>query len=313
MGKKEKWLGDVTPGHAISEVARQAITTRSARMLQYLPLAADRWKDDVEYVHQLRTWSRRTQSALQLFASLLPLKRSTSLRKATQKLRKAGGDARDLDVFLKRIRKTKFEFAAGEKAKVQSYLRSLRKDAQPRLVKANQWAADEKLAKRFEQLIERVRWREVAEEETVEEIAPTFLEPMVVRFFHFAQQLNELPESLHQMRIEGKKARYAMELVESGFPEGFRKDLYPHFEEVQSKLGVINDHHTAVEKIRRWESQSRSGKFPPALSRMADYEQELFDEKAEAFRAWWTNDRAHKLKQHFDHFLGGLGMPVNEP
>lgn len=308
MGKNTNWLGKIEPGHSISEVAKEAISTRSARMLEYLPLAANRWKEDVEYVHHLRTWSRRTQAALQLFATLLPLKRSTVVRKATQKLRKAGGDARDLDVFIKRINKAKFVIGDDDKAEVLAFLTRLRKAAQPALVQAWEWAKSEDLAKKFEGVVLRTRWREVAEEETLQQMAPTLLEPLVVRFFHFSQMLGESPESLHQMRIEGKKVRYAMELVEGGFPDCFREELYPAFEEVQSKLGAINDHHMAVEKIQRWQNETATKKFPAFLLQLADHERIQFDEKAEAFRTWWTEARAQELKERFDRYLGGLGL-----
>ncbi|MEW4566085.1 CHAD domain-containing protein [Bremerella sp. JC770] len=311
MGKNTNWLGKIEPGHSISEVAKEAISTRSSRMLEYLPLAANRWKEDVEYVHHLRTWSRRTQAALQLFATLLPLKRSTVMRKATQKLRKAGGDARDLDVFMKRIRKAKFVIGDDDKAEVMTFLKGLRKAAQPKVKSAWEWAKSEHLAKKFEGVILRTRWREVAEEESVEQMAPTLLEPLVVRFFHFSQMLVESPESLHQMRIEGKKVRYAMELIESGFPDRFREELYPAFEEVQSKLGTINDHYTAVEKIQRWQNETSTKKFPAFLLQMIDHERIQFEEKAEAFRIWWTEARSQELKEHFDHYLGGMGLPPN--
>jgi len=308
MGKNTNWLGKIEPGHSISEVAKEAISTRSSRMLEYLPLAANRWKEDVEYVHHLRTWSRRTQAALQLFATLLPLKRSTVVRKATQKLRKAGGEARDLDVFMKRIRKAKFVIGDDDKAEVMTFLKNRRKAAQPKVKNAWEWAKSEHLAKKFEGVILRTRWREVAEEESVEQMAPTLLEPLVVRFFHFSQMLVESPESLHQMRIEGKKVRYAMELIECGFPDSFREDLYPAFEEVQSKLGTINDHYTAVEKIQRWQNETSTKKFPGFLVQMIDHERIQFEEKAEAFRIWWTEARSQELKEHFDHYLGGLGL-----
>jgi len=308
MGKNTKWLGKVEPEHSISEVAKEAIATRSSRMLETLPLAANRWKEDVEYVHHLRTWSRRTQAALQLFATLLPLKRTTAVRKATQRLRKAAGEARDLDVFMKRIRKSKLGIGDDDKAEVLAFLQGLRKAAQPRIVKAWEWAKTENLKKKFEGVVLRTRWREVSEEESLEQMAPTLLEPLVVRFFHFSQLLGESPESLHQMRIEGKKTRYAMELVECGFPAGFREELYPAFEEVQSKLGAINDHHMAVEKIQQWHSETSSKKFPKFLLQLAEHERVQFDEKAEAFRNWWTEARSQELKEHFDHYLGGLGL-----
>ena len=42
-------------------------------------------------------------------------------------------------------------------------------------------------------------------------------------------------DRLHRLRIEGKKVRYAMELLVSGFPKTFQTKLYPQVEELQDK------------------------------------------------------------------------------
>lgn len=304
MGNNRKWLGVIGPDNLISEVACEAILSRSRTMLEFLPLAANKWKDDVEYVHQLRTWSRRTQAALQLFASLLPLKRANELRKAAQRLRKSAGNARDLDVFIKRIRKAKFQIGDDDREEVQVFLRKLRKEAQPELIESWGWAETQDLPIKFQSLVEKTRWREAGDEESLGQIAPTLLTPLVERFVFFSQQLSEDPNSLHRMRIEGKKVRYAMELVEKGFPEHFRDELIPAFEEVQSKLGAINDHHTAIDKIERWHGECRSNDFPAFLLQLRDHEKVQYQEKSEAFRQWWTEERLQELKRQFDRYLG---------
>ena len=52
--------------------------------------------------------------------------------------------------------------------------------------------------------------------------------------------------NLHQMRISGKRVRYAMELLAGAFDDSFRTELYPIYAEVQELLGTINDHATAI-------------------------------------------------------------------
>lgn len=305
MPSNSKWLEDVRPEQPVSEAARIAIATRSATMVQCLSQAAKGWKEDNEYVHHLRTASRRTQAALELYALLLPLKRSARVQKATKKLRKAGGNARDLDVFLQRIqKKSDPALSSNEQEEVTRFLRGLRKQAQPKLEKAFVWAEKEKLAKQFDELCQRIRWREAVDEESLAAMAPTLLEPLVVRFFHFSQQLTDAPESLHQLRIEGKNTRYAMELVEGGFPTDFREELYQAFEKVQSKLGKINDHHTAIENLRKWQRKTAERKFPRFLAVLIEDEQRQLDEKSQAFHVWWTDQRVLELKQHFQHYLG---------
>lgn len=304
MGKSSKRAEVARAERPVSEVARQAIGTRSEWMLQYLPLAAKCWKEDTQYVHHLRTWSRRTQAALQLFAALLPLKRTARLRKAVRMLRRAAGEARDVDVFLKRVYKAT-GLEKSERKQVVAFLKQRRKRAQRPIETALEWAEENELAQQFAHLLERTKWREVSEEETLAQSAPTLLEPLVVRFFHFSQQLTDEPETLHRLRIEGKKVRYAMELVEGGFAIGFRDELLPTFEKVQAKLGKINDHAAAIQQIKTWQAETEGHKFPRYLHRLADEEQRQFRLRVAQFRVWWTDTRIHNLRQQFDHYLGG--------
>src|SRR5581483_5712878 len=50
---------------------------------------------------------------------------------------------------------------------------------------------------------------------------------------------------LHQVRIAGKRLRYAMEVFGDCFPPMFRDELYPAVEEMQEVLGLANDSHVA--------------------------------------------------------------------
>ena len=56
-------------------------------------------------------------------------------------------------------------------------------------------------------------------------------------------------EQLHQVRIHGKRLRYAMEVFGGCFPASFRDELYPQVEAVQELLGELNDHRVAVSRL----------------------------------------------------------------
>jgi CHAD domain-containing protein len=63
-----------------------------------------------------------------------------------------------------------------------------------------------------------------------------------------AQDLNGY-EHLHQVRIIGKRLRYAMEVFAECFPAPFREELYPAVEEMQEILGRANDSHVARQRL----------------------------------------------------------------
>jgi CHAD domain-containing protein len=54
---------------------------------------------------------------------------------------------------------------------------------------------------------------------------------------------------LHQVRIAGKRLRYAMEVFADCFDPEFRETLYPRIEQMQEILGRANDSHVAIERL----------------------------------------------------------------
>src|SRR5436305_778371 len=99
----EKWIEGVSPDDPTGEVAARALRDRLAAVRHYLPLAAERAGEDMEYVHDLRVWSRRAAAALRLFAELLPHHPRDWVKKRLKRLRRAAGEARDCDVLIRRL------------------------------------------------------------------------------------------------------------------------------------------------------------------------------------------------------------------
>jgi CHAD domain-containing protein len=54
---------------------------------------------------------------------------------------------------------------------------------------------------------------------------------------------------LHEVRIRGKRLRYAMEIFADCFASDFRQVLYPLIEQMQEILGRANDDHMAAERV----------------------------------------------------------------
>ena len=59
-----KWINGLTPDMPVADAARVVLAARFEVVRQYLPLAAAKPYEDVEYVHQLRVGTRRAGAAL---------------------------------------------------------------------------------------------------------------------------------------------------------------------------------------------------------------------------------------------------------
>lgn len=323
---KSKWLRKVDAETPISKAAKRALVSRFEVVAHYFPQAAKAWKDDVEYVHQLRTASRRFRAATDFFEPTLPPKRAKRLTKIVKKARQSAGDARDLDVYLGkfvvspewsqgedqlavRLAETSLQPPSSQQLDpyqlqvLRTFMKKARKKAQKPIEKAWQKAKDKDWAKQAKQVFKRVRWRGPGPEPPFGEIAPELLKPLVERFFTTASTTELSPSSLHQLRIEGKRVRYAMELAAAVFEKSFRKQLYPNFEEVQSALGNINDHAAAQTLFKSWYEQAESVELRGALDLAIQEELRKYEQEVEGFRQWWTIDKVAELRGMFQEYL----------
>src|SRR5262249_55819232 len=85
------------------------------------------------------------------------------------------------------------------------------------------------------------------------------LHQIAEKFFE-AQPANGVDWSaLHRFRIAGKKLRYTMELVAPAFGFELREQQYPLVQELQERLGNINDFVVAREILQKLGEQSSAG------------------------------------------------------
>jgi hypothetical protein len=98
---------------------------------------------------------------------------------------------------------------------------------------------------------------------------------------------------LHQVRIIGKRLRYAMEIFADCFAPPFRGALYPMIEQMQGILGRANDSHVALgqlEPLREGLRGSRPGdwkRYQPGIETVIQYHERRLPRERRAFLRWW--------------------------
>src|SRR4051794_16426954 len=103
MAVSGKWIEGIDAAAPVEEAGRKSWEPRLWAVAGSWPLAAHLAEHDVEYVHRLRVATRRAGAALKLYKELLPKKPARWLKRRLRKIRKAAGDARDLDVLSHRL------------------------------------------------------------------------------------------------------------------------------------------------------------------------------------------------------------------
>jgi hypothetical protein len=78
------------------------------------------------------------------------------------------------------------------------------------------------------------------------------------------------------------------------FPPELREVHYPIVEDLQERLGRINDHATAAARLTDW--AKHDGAIRDPLIKLADRESHRLEEELQEFREWWTADRIESLR-----------------
>lgn len=299
MVRLQKWF---TPSRSVerakkdrvAKLAREVIAARLIGVEHYLQQLSGRDLSQVEGVHQLRVWCRRSEAAIKLFRTLLVKSKSKQLLTSLKLLRRAAGPLRDRDVLLAQLTahdsgataEGVANFIRQERAGYATPLRKLRK----------QWIDQGKIAreqKRVKSLVKQSRHQDA--------LMPFFqsqLAPLAEAFFEQSRAKPRAVSALHELRIAGKRLRYAMEIAASSFDESFRDVLYQRLSLVQDRLGAICDHATQSQhladllKAKKWSAAERKW-----ISIRAAREKKLASEKIAKFRAWWSDARQASLRK----------------
>jgi CHAD domain-containing protein len=249
-----KWIEGLTPGMPVADAAKAVLHARFNVVKHFLPLAAGKPSEDVEYVHHLRVGTRRASAALRVFRDALPRKLLKATKRALRRIRRAAGDARDWDVFMLALPNEKalagakekpaldflLGYAFGERAAGQVQLKTAASEAGPLL------------AEQSEELPARAHEPQPDDgppPANFGELAARQLATLFATFTADVEANPTDPQKLHELRIAGKRLRYAIEIFAPCFPVGMKDNVYPVVEKVQELLGEVQDAAVGAERL----------------------------------------------------------------
>jgi CHAD domain-containing protein len=292
-----KWISDLKPDTPLAEAARHVLFVRLQVVRDYLPRAALESDKDIEYVHQLRVGTRRADAAMRIFADCLSKKDYRKARRRLKKVRRAAGAARDWDVCLADLLEREQKADAKHRGGLDFLIG---------------YALGQRTASHAE--LEAVYQEESPTYETflvhtIDSIQPPNGQPAPAILVDLARpmlfdRLKELEQAalgdlsdytqLHQVRIAGKRLRYAMEVFADCFDPEFRESLYPRIEQLQEILGRANDSHVAAERLidlrERLQTACPSAwpRLQPGFEQLLRAHQRRLPQERRRFLKWWS-------------------------
>ena len=295
-----KWINGLTADVPLTEAARRALSVRLQVVGETLPRAVQEADGDPELVHQLRVSTRRADAALRIFGPCLRRKVFKAARKRLRRLRRAAGAARDWDVFLIGLVERRATQPEKEQAGLTflfGYGHGQRTAAQAELEAAG---------------LEEHAGYDAFLHETVAAVGPPADLPHDAVLADLGRPLllalarelewkatGDLADyaHLHQVRIAGKRLRYAMEVFADCFSLSFRETLYPRVEEMQEILGRANDSHVAEGRLSELKGRLRRGwagewkRLQPGVEGLLRFHQRRLPQERKRFLKWWEEWR----------------------
>lgn len=291
------WLVTDGPDAAVGQVAMRTLRGRLRAVWAEAHAAAEGTAP--EHVHRLRVATRRTLAAFDVFRDVLPAKRAAWFRKRLRLLRRAAGDARDLDVLTGRLGQNDARPSA--RARLVAMLSRQRTVSRGPIRELYERLAEADWQGRVDELLERVAER--GRRTTFGDYARRRFGPLVEHFFAAADRRLRDADEIHQVRIEAKKLRYAVEIFAGVFPAATLARCQDALERLQETLGEFTDHASAADRFRRWSRDENMRSDRDTLAAFRRREDALAEEARRAFAAWWSRSRRRALKRTFQRSL----------
>ena len=287
-----KWITGLSPEMDLADAARHALAQRLNIVGECLPNAIAHAYDDDEYVHQLRVATRRADACLRIFRECLSKGVYRSTRERLREIRRAAGAARDADVFLAALRERAAGAKSGDLAGLDflvAYTLGQREVAQEDLegVEVGQKRPFEATVARA---LEAVRPPQ-GDAKTLADLARPTVAELVERLDAATRQPLDDYDHLHQVRIAGKRVRYALEILASCFGSEIRERVYPQIEEMQEILGRANDSHVAVGRLQRLKLRLKEwpgmrGRAKVGIEGLLRFHQRRLPQEQKRFLVW---------------------------
>jgi CHAD domain-containing protein len=302
----------VAPQDSMAEAGRKVLLGELVTMLKHE--AGSRTGENIEDVHDMRVAIRQMRSTLRL---LKPYFKSKTIQAFSHDLRRIGGalgDVRDLDVLLEDLKQYQTTLDAERQASVQEMIDFLDKRRAAAREELND-LLDSKFYRRFVKDFSKFLMKadEKAKDHQDSGVAPyqvRHILPMLIHERLAAARAYETviptddPKTMHRLRIEFKRLRYAISLFE-GLLGSSINDFIEEIKRIQDELGRLNDIHTARARLDTWlddADDNFSGVLAGYLGYLETEEPKL---KAE-FPAAWKRFNSRKVQQKLSNALLNL-------
>ncbi|MBL0921261.1 MAG: CHAD domain-containing protein [Phycisphaerales bacterium] len=298
MGATSKWVQGVTADAPLRDAAGAIVRARLDAVADRMGAArADPANADA--VHQLRVATRRAGAALEALGEAFHPRALRKTRRRLKGVRRAAGAARDIDVHHALLTRMRRKAPDEQKPVIDLLIRSLETRRGP-AAKDVAAATGDAEARRL-----RKARKALLSFDGVDEDERTMLDAARGSLTRLAQEARAMgagdlsdPERLHELRIAGKRLRYAMEVFACCFPAELRERLYPRLEEAQEALGAVNDCQQMAARLEMALSGLENGTWgdghgPPAaqvragLTALLAHFRRQRDDRAAGFAEWW--------------------------
>jgi CHAD domain-containing protein len=238
--------------------ARQLLAALGASLWAHERAIVD--SDDAVVVHDLRVAIRRARTLLGQLRGVFPRASSERLREHLRWLGEISGPVRDLDILIEGVSVAQRKLPAEDRAALEALLLLLARDragARQHLLEGMRSQRHARLVDAFERFTaprrrsrratvstaKRRRDESEAAPMPIAVIAAESIERAWRRMLRHGRAIGEESpvEELHQVRIDGKKLRYLLELFRSAYPEVELGPLISDLKNLQDCLGALND------------------------------------------------------------------------
>ncbi len=340
----EKWIDGLNAAAAVAHEAASVLQRR-------LDAVADKVREvikssgrDDEAVHQLRVSTRRAQATILSFKPWLRKVRRKRVKRVLQRLRETAGVVRMCDVHrglliaipasqrIEAIDRAACEFALVMLAKerelaLAALVRTARRVPVKRLTAGAQRliraADDSDAGNRLASSDDRLTGFNVS----VRSAGHAALAAIACEFQTAGGADLACRESLHQLRLCGKRLRYALEIFGAAEedPKPLAK-LGEHLAALQERLGEVNDHHEVAERLQRYADEATAvivgqdvgeSTVTRGLQALADQFESRCAALAGEFLQWWKSAEAGEFHRLIDMLAGreasaDLAVPAAE-
>lgn len=262
-----------TPAASAVRERLRELSRELRRTIRAKPLSAKK-------LHNLRVACRRAEAALRLCREVAESRAWRWLHERLRELRRSCNPARDDDVLRSWLKQN----AADSSDEWRRDLKSHRQAAVPAIVKrAKRLAHDQRFQRQAAKIVNRLRALESKNRAAL--VFGRSLFDEVHRFVRSFPSGSDDAAAWHALRINGKRLRYASEIVSQIWPDVELSELREQLQTLQQQLGTVHDLQVGCQRLESW---NRNGS-PRAARELFATMSDSLSKAEQAFEMWWKS------------------------